>query len=354
MTRHVVDYDMVAHLWAHQSQDNARNGHNTFSFSGRKLYSYSTVIARIVGDAEDGLPVVLHTNGSWSVTTSKQQSIARRATNHMKSFTVPDVGDHGEPSHTRNVTYFIGLYDAEVTRLRGLGWKRFVRDSYLPADTTDTVIGFYINPLSGLYADARDYAETFAWELPTRDPVADMLSIQAEQRAKCTPKALAKYRDELETREAAKAVARRADEERFRVYEASWNARYARENAEKLVEWRAGANVHAGLPDGTVALRRRGDRLETSMGAQVPWSHAVRVFQACMKVRAAGRNILPVAMRVGDFHVNEIKADGSFTAGCHQIGWPEIERLAIEQDVMPVDAPEVAWASAMWPQMAQW
>jgi hypothetical protein len=37
--RHVHPTDMVAHLWAHQSQDSARNGGN-FYFEGDTLYSY--------------------------------------------------------------------------------------------------------------------------------------------------------------------------------------------------------------------------------------------------------------------------------------------------------------------------
>ena len=39
--RYVVDAPMVAHLWAHQSQDSARNGRN-FYFEGKDIYSYGS------------------------------------------------------------------------------------------------------------------------------------------------------------------------------------------------------------------------------------------------------------------------------------------------------------------------
>lgn len=38
--RQVVDTDTVAHLWAHQTQDHARNKLGNFYFDGATIYSY--------------------------------------------------------------------------------------------------------------------------------------------------------------------------------------------------------------------------------------------------------------------------------------------------------------------------
>lgn len=40
--KHVVSNAMVAHLWAHQSQDNARTGDRRFYFEGKDIYSYGS------------------------------------------------------------------------------------------------------------------------------------------------------------------------------------------------------------------------------------------------------------------------------------------------------------------------
>lgn len=344
MTRHVVAYDMVAHLWANRSQDWARNSHDSFSFRGDSLKSYSTEIARLMRDTE-GRTVVLHINRSFSVTTSKQQSIARRAASQYKSFDVPDV----DPlDHKDNVAYFVKLYDTEVARLRDMGWKKFAREHQ----------EYGLVPLLvSLYADVQDYAVTFGLDCPERNPVEDVLKIQSEQHAKCTPLALAKYRDELLRRQQE----RDAREHMRDAHQAEQQRLHSLHDAERLAEWRAGANIvvgsyYATLPDGTAALRK-GETpsgvpvLETSMGAQVPWLHALRVFQACLECRQLNRGIHP-SIKAGQFTVTEIRSDGSFTAGCHRIGWPEIERLAIETDNMPEEAAEIAWAKPRFPIMS--
>jgi hypothetical protein len=65
-TRHVYSHDMVAHLWAHQSQDSARTANGNFFFTGDTIYSYGHhfPIARHVGG------VVLFTTRGYSVTTA--------------------------------------------------------------------------------------------------------------------------------------------------------------------------------------------------------------------------------------------------------------------------------------------
>jgi hypothetical protein len=83
MTQHVYKADMVAHIWAHQSQDHARVAHGNFWFTGRALYSYGDhyVVGFHMPAAydRDGAPVALLNSENYSPTTSKQQEAARRA-----------------------------------------------------------------------------------------------------------------------------------------------------------------------------------------------------------------------------------------------------------------------------------
>lgn len=81
---------------------------------------------------------------------------------------------------------------------------------------------------------------------------------------------------------------------------------------------------------GGALLRVRGDNLETSQGATVPLDHAIKAFKVIKRCRDAGvswkRN--GETIRVGHFQIDTIEPTGDFTAGCHRIGWNEVERIA--------------------------
>ena len=69
--RHVYLNHEIPHLWAHQSQDEARNSTGSFYFEGPTIYSYGShfPIARHVTN-ERGERAVLFTTAHHSVTTS--------------------------------------------------------------------------------------------------------------------------------------------------------------------------------------------------------------------------------------------------------------------------------------------
>lgn len=73
--------DMVAHLWANRSQDNARNAGQTFYFTGPVLYSYGSHFV-IGAHLEDGR--VLWNDTSYSISTSRHQSYGRRALSRVQ------------------------------------------------------------------------------------------------------------------------------------------------------------------------------------------------------------------------------------------------------------------------------
>lgn len=75
-----TDTSPVAHIWAHQTQRDARYRDN-WRAEGRKLYSYSTVVGfrarRPDRDANHiGEPVALLTGETYSVTTSRHMGSA--------------------------------------------------------------------------------------------------------------------------------------------------------------------------------------------------------------------------------------------------------------------------------------
>lgn len=77
--RYVVDSPMVAHLWAHQSQDSARNGSN-FYFDGKNIYSYGSHFrCASVETNQQGRKAYLVTTRNYSNTTRKHMGLVRSA-----------------------------------------------------------------------------------------------------------------------------------------------------------------------------------------------------------------------------------------------------------------------------------
>jgi hypothetical protein len=95
----VVSNSMVAHLWAHQSQDTARSGNGNIWFEGTTLYSYRTPIANFVVSPK-GKHVALISSQGYSPTTGGHLRDASRALGSYDnkvapSFHVPYVGVNG-------------------------------------------------------------------------------------------------------------------------------------------------------------------------------------------------------------------------------------------------------------------
>jgi hypothetical protein len=122
------------------------------------------------------------------------------------------------------------------------------------------------------------------------------------------------------------AIAQTAEQMR-----AEYDAREIERNAERVAAWRRGDRVS--LPNGLPTMARiRGDVVETSRGATVPLSHAVRLVKLARKVAAKGgeRFTNENAPRVGHFRVQYIGGDLSAVIGCHEFSAVESARIMAE------------------------
>lgn len=87
--------------------------------------------------------------------------------------------------------------------------------------------------------------------------------------------------------------------------------------------------------------------LETTKGASVPLTHAVRAFRflKLCKERGQGWHHNGHSLRVGHFQVDRIEPNGDFKAGCHDITWAEVERVAKELGVFDASASDIGLES---------
>lgn len=316
-----------AHIWAQQVQDEGRAGN--VSFRGPVWYSYSTPIAWIHPTQDRGYITLISSQG-FSSATSGHKADARRASPNGPCINVPFIGEIGEESfqynvcgwgraarpvggetwHTANLAWFQSEYGAQIAKFRRM------RDVYS------------FDWLRHIVREANAYCDAFGLARLVLDAEADIAALEVFRAAR---------EARLNTPEAeAKRDADRAKRKDRAERKAAIEAQQRREaDADRLTAWITGNPLVRSLhglqaPGGGVYLRVKGEELQTSQGASVPLAHAVRAFRFIKLIRARGDgwDANGHTVHVGHFTINRINSDGSFQAGCHFIGWPEIERIA--------------------------
>lgn len=134
---------------------------------------------------------------------------------------------------------------------------------------------------------------------------------------------------EYEARE-AEAAARRAEREReAEATKAAWFA------GDTSAHWRGntpnrGAYLRAVGVERDAAGQITGGTLQTSLGADVPLTHALKAFRFLKLCREAGRewHANGKTVPVGHFRIETIRANGDFIAGCHFIEWEQVATVA--------------------------
>lgn len=285
----VVSSDQVAHLWANQSQSEARNSNGSLYFNGDTIYSYGShfPIARHVSNKR-GEYAVLFTTRDYSSTTAQHKSAVRHALIGQLVFYVEHPTNEGAQSVKANLADYKARI---VARLQEA--KRARKNA--------TAILANVRDLSG---DANAYAAFVGSRARFGEP-ADFAKLVEEAEGK-----------------------------RKRATEAQRKAEAARkaEEAEHLAQWMRGER------DGTfynseVRLRAKDDELQTSKGARVPLEDARRAFVLVRRCHDSAtswqRN--GETCPVGGFHIDRISENGNVKAGCHVILWDEVERFATAQ-----------------------
>lgn len=257
--------DMVAHLWANQSQAEARNAGGTFYFHGDTIYSYGGHFPIARHAMHKGKHAILFTTRSYSVTTSSHISMVRHAIKRDSNvFHVPLTGL--VTCHADNLKYFAeSIKEALAAPTKARKWK----------------IAEYKRQANSYARQGNEYAAFFG----------------------------------LKTK--FKAVEITGQE--------SWLLCCVRLR-ERLPQWLAGENVH--LPDcgSQVYLRIKEDIVQTSKGAEVPLEHALKLLPIIRSGKAWHRNGQEI--RIGSFFMDSIDEQGNIKAGCHTITRQEMERLA--------------------------
>ncbi len=174
----VFTNDMLAHVWAQQSQDEGRTSNHNFSFRGPALYSYRTMIACFVTGTRKR-PACLISSRSYSMTTaSKHLPQVRRAVHGVPVFYVPVVSRgnyHGselttknKTEHKSNLAYLVAEYKDAALRFKRAKSIYWIASEEQLAER-----------LSGYAQTAVNYADMFGLSRPKLNPDGDASTIWA-------------------------------------------------------------------------------------------------------------------------------------------------------------------------------
>lgn len=292
--RHIYPNHEIPHLWAHQSQDEARNSTGSLYFAGETIYSYGShfPIARHVTN-ERGERAVLFTTAHHSVTTSGHCSaVASAIPPNVPVFHAPHLRSSWDelPDHSDNVESYV----RRIAELLGKAKRARVNRDWHQREAL------------ALREQLRRYLAFF-----------NLSNVALPEN------------DELNALEAW--IREHEEEERQRREEAARIAEQVRrrEQAEQIQRFLAGDPYASYIAGVSPMLRVVGDEVETSLGARFPVAHAKLWLAFVLRVRASGREYVHNghAIHLGHYVIDRIEPDGTVHAGCHVVRWEEIERI---------------------------
>lgn len=277
----------VCHVWAHQTHSESRHGN--IIHDGLVIYSYGShfpMAAHATGTR--GRKCILYTTSTFSTATAKHLSLVRRTippgipvfhVRHVKA-TTPGTRKENVDDYARRIAEARhNLVEARTATTR--------------ADRTSALVS--------LVEEANAYCEMFGIRTRFKHEV-DIEALKAEIV-------------EAE-RKAAVTLKRR-------------EARKMKEAREALDKWKAGEAVQVPRLN-THFMRVNGDEIETTLNATVPVSHVRLVIPKVMELVNSGTewHTNGETIRLGQYSLTSISADGTVRVGCHVFDKAEVERVA--------------------------
>lgn len=298
--KRVVSPEMVAHLWADQSQSEARNQQGNIYFRDSTIYSYGghfPMARHVVG--KNKKPIVLLTTRRYSVTTARHLSMVRQAAQHLEVIECEQVEATMPSSHQKNLEAMRKQCEALL----------------LKAARARVSVDYYVRDAEQLVVNHLRYRQAFGLRLDK--PLVIPEDWQADTLARV---------------------------KRLREQEKKRDARLIQDTSEVLNYWKQGqaallaAYAEKERPKTApskvpVALRLSADgqEIETSLGARVPATHAKRIWQLIQQI--VSKQLAPYqhnghTEHVGSFRVDSIDEQGTLKAGCHTIRYEAMAELA--------------------------
>ncbi len=297
----------VIHLWANQSQSEARCK-NAF-YNGTRLYSYGQhyLLANLI--QFNGKSVALINANGYSKTTSDQIHTTWHATKHLVRLKVK----HGDSnSRLLDKTFInqalIQWQDSLIDKL----FDHFNGRSYWHESKYNQ------NEDYGIEADVREFNSTctaLGFDKLALDLNDEYIELHNEHIQLC----LARKKELDEKRNSPETIAKREKAQ-------ARNAQLVLEKAGKAIElWRSGGPIGFEVRQvRPMILRVKDGIVETNAGA------SCTVIEARLLLRAVKGGKISDGFKVGSYTFNSVK-DGMMKIGCHDILISELDSALADQ-----------------------
>lgn len=287
-------HNEVAHIWASQSQYEGRAGNIFFEDGVIYSYGYHFPVARFAPEYGN---IVLFTSRGYSSSTGKHKSLIRAAIPSTYQVIYCD-----DPK--KSIDHNLDKWRAAVE------WMR--RD--FAAKTHKISRGNLAVEIFKTCESAEIYCMALKIAAPEWTNESDQ-----EMAAREYVYELAK------AREAKKAAAR-----------AEYEKKAGLEAADRMALWIAGDHVYTGgfqyLP---TALRIKAESIQTSRGANIPVSDAIKLWPLLVRAKNSGKTLEAGlhSINLGAYRFNSFDGN-TLIVGCHQIGWDQLEKMAIQLNLI--------------------
>lgn len=325
--RHVYPTKEVPHLWAHQTQDNARSRGNLF-FEGRTIYSYGHHYS--LACLYPSKRVALFNARGASVTTSQHTSICANAI--PSGWTTMYVPYPNKEQHQRD-----RLFRTTVSFHRAnLDWLNVQVEKALRRceKATGKYASSHMERMHARIEACRRYASAFGFKrgfYQEGDPGWETRLQKARDRAS---RLGARYEEARRQREEAEMRKRERDQAELDAYlpalVTAWRHHHLDPEGVSLSllgQWKYLApSAYLRLLAADTAL------VETSQGATVPLAHVHRAFIYLQKLQGETHDYLSLnarlpTIRLGHYKIDKIDAE-YIHAGCHKFLWSEVYNFA--------------------------
>ncbi len=287
----VLGPDMVAHTFAHQLQDEARNSNSSLFFVRDKIYSYGYhfCIAKHVVNPVTGEKSLLFTTRGYSNTTARHIRIVENGTNHIHKIYCP----YPDNTFGDNMNKF---KDYIKNELSGLSKARKPEK--------------YIIPAERIYDQCVKYCNFFSTEVP--NDITELIN-----SAK-TGEYVEYLIKEAERIEQTKKLAEQA---RIKKYKAD------------LTKWRSGKLDRLWGRINEDYLRIKNNRINTSQNVDIPIELGKKLFGYLINYQVCKPELKSkLTEKINNFKllhytISELN-DTGIRVGCHFLTFKEINKLA--------------------------
>lgn len=289
--------EMVAHLWANQSQTEARNSNKSFYFREHTIYSYGNHFPIAKFHKVNGVRFILFTTKTYSSTTQRHVALTNRAiADGITVIACDNVRPCSESDHLLNLS----------------AMKQELIDLMNKAARARSNFGYLNERMEEVVWRYDRYRRAFQLE-----KVSDRLAIPEDWKAQ----AQIRLKEQAEKNKARKEQRKREEQAREQALLADmWNWIEHKECAYSAYHYPV---IQLRLKDA--------ETVQTSRGAELPVLHARKLWDMIQEIKCGDREEYyhnGHSLHAGSFVVQYIKRDGSLRAGCHDMTYEAMEGFA--------------------------